>query len=108
MFAEYGQDFLSLFDMVIDPLKLAKELTKSQKMKPETKRNKDGTYYYSNSLQSVAGALGTKAPGASHSAMPDVITMILTTKAMWRIGYDQEFYQAQDLANYSVILRERV
>lgn len=108
MFSESNDFFRQLFHMVVDPLILAKKLTRSGKVKTEPKSNDDGTTYFPSSLQAMAKFYNTKDDGDAHTAIADVRTMILTTEAMWKTEYNESMYSdtSNKILDYDAKLTE--
>lgn len=97
MFQSQNKLFRSLFDRVVDPYILAKKLTSTNKIKTQFKYNQSKKHHHrSNSLQSIAEALGTKCLFLdAHTALGDVNTMKDSVKKMWEIRYHQSIFSPQ-------------
>lgn len=107
MFKEsYPHSFSKLFDIIFDPWLLAKKLVNEKKIiTMELLSAKNNKPYRSTKMQDIAEVLNTKAQGAAHSALADVLTMFLTVEEMWMIHTDgQSLYDAtpEQLAPFTI------
>lgn len=98
MFSRHGILFEECFNSaVIDPMKTAKDLVSSKliitKVLTKEAKGRKPSSYSSAKLEDVSVALGVNTGKDAHRALNDVETLILTTRAMYKLLFSRQMFE---------------